>query len=122
MKMMNKIDKFIETLNRTNLNAFGYKGHNNPFDYCIISKGYSCVFNVKEAQGDNLGVTIEDIKQVKVLLKCRKAGMDSFVLIYWHRAKTFLRCELELFIKKEINLRDCTIFHVDKAIQDGGKV
>jgi hypothetical protein len=48
--------------------------------------------------------------------------MDSFFLIYFYKAKTYLRCELETFAgKSTINLRDCTVFNIDKAVQEGGK-
>ena len=130
----NKIDKFIETLNRTNLNAYGWKNHpkrlhsgkyieGEPFDYCILSRGYSCVFDAKETHDNYWQITEKDIKQAKNLYKCKKAGMDGFFLIYFYKAKTYLRCEVEkVFESKTINIRDCSVFNIDKAIQEGGRV
>lgn len=95
------------------IDSLGYHGHKNhpkrlnngqyiegePFDYEIFLPKYKCCFDAKECNFDRWSLDNAKPHQIDYLKKCKNAGLDSFFLVYFFKAKKLIKFDVDLIIE-----------------------
>jgi hypothetical protein len=82
-----------------------------PFDFEIMTSPAK-VFDTKEVSDNYLRIGKKELKQLKAMYDCQKAGHDAFFLIWFSRYKKLMkisavRCTELLRKQKTIHYKNC---------------
>lgn len=124
-KLIEKIDKmgFHAHKNNASRNFDGKYIQGEPYDYDMFLPGYCACFDAKMCQKSSYNIKDKDIKQINNLAKCKKAGMDSFFIIYFSSAKKLLKYDVDILVeilesgKKSINMDKGIKWDIDNIIK-----
>jgi penicillin-binding protein-related factor A (putative recombinase) len=125
-KLILKIDKmgYHAHKNNASRNFDGTYLAGEPYDYDLFLPEYCACFDAKMCQSKSYSIKDKDIKQINNLAKCKKAGMDSFFLIYFSTAKKLLKFDVDILIgilesgKKSINIEKGVKWDIDNKLLD----
>lgn len=124
-KLFEKIDKmgYHGHKNNADRNFDGIYLHGEPYDYDLFLPGYHACFDAKMSKTDKYQIKDKDIKQINNLAKCKKAGMDSFFLIYFSSRRKLLKYDVDLLIeilqiRKNIDVKEGVKWEIEKIIKE----
>ena len=104
-----EIDKVLKFLDSQGIH--GHKNHakrapdgtfiqGEPFDYEVFSPSKTYCFDAKECQSKAWPLSAAKLSQVNNMLKCSKAGCESFFLVYFTSIHKLIRFDIKTVQEK----------------------
>ena len=103
----NQIDKLIKKIDELGYHAhkntatrshFGNYIEGESYDYDMFLNGYIACFDAKSTSKNTYSIVKKDIKQINILKKCKRAGVDAFFVIYFSKDKKILKYDVDVLI------------------------